>query len=508
MSNASAKCNWLMFLKTGCMMLMFFNVTAQPAKIATYNLLNYPNIDTAMRHPYFREVIQAMNPDILVVGEITSQAGVNSFLNDVMNASGNNYSAGTFIDGYDSDNAIFYRSSMFSFSGNTPIQTDIRDINQFSMTHIASGIPFEIFAVHLKASSGAANEAQRALEIDSLRKVTNTLASGTNFLVCGDFNIYSSSELAYQKLLQDNTTDDGNFIDPVSITGIWNDIAYAQYHTQSPRVSAFGGGSTGGLDDRFDLILYSNTVDSAGGMTYISNTIQAFGNDGNHYNDSVNHFPNTAVSVATANALYYAADHLPVSAIFNFETAFPAELSLFTVHLENRDAVLDWRTEYETSNAGFYILKSSNGLSWDDIGFVAGHGTCNYANDYTFTDKDLLLDGIYYYRLAQIDFDSTINYSQVVSVELKSRTVLDAGIYPNPFSENATIYFTIAKSSNVEIKIYDVLGNEVSEFFNDHAEAGNHPLTFVNDKLSQGIYFCTIITNEMTKTIRLVVEKH
>lgn len=83
----------------------------QQVKIVAYNLLNYPGSDTTGRNPYFRQVIQALNPDILVVEEITSQAGVNGFLSNVMNAQGNNYSSGTFINGYDSDNAIFFRTS-------------------------------------------------------------------------------------------------------------------------------------------------------------------------------------------------------------------------------------------------------------------------------------------------------------------------------------------------------------------------------------------------------------
>jgi esterase/lipase superfamily enzyme len=103
------------------------------AKIVGYNILDYGanSSDTAIRHPYFRTVIQSINPDILVVEEILSQNAVNVFLNKVMNLAGaGTYQAGVFIDGYDTDNEVFYKPSKFVFISNTPIHTDLRDINE------------------------------------------------------------------------------------------------------------------------------------------------------------------------------------------------------------------------------------------------------------------------------------------------------------------------------------------------------------------------------------------
>jgi endonuclease/exonuclease/phosphatase family metal-dependent hydrolase len=197
--------------------------------------LNYPGTDTTTRNPYFRTVISSINPDILVVQEITSQAGVNGFLNGVMNYNGNVYSTGLFIDGPDSDNGIYYKTALFIFLSNTPIHTDLRDINEFKLVHISTHDTLRIYSVHLKASEGSANELSRATEVDSLRKVTNALPSNSYFIVCGDFNIYGSSESAYQKLLQVTSGNDGNFNDPLAMTGIWNNSIYSLYHTQAPQ---------------------------------------------------------------------------------------------------------------------------------------------------------------------------------------------------------------------------------------------------------------------------------
>lgn len=281
----------------------------------TYNLLNFTE-SSQNRTANFKTVIDDVKPDILVVQEMTSQSAVNLFYSQVLSPA---YSAGVFIDGPDSDNAIFYKSALFTFLGNTPIATTLRDISQFTVVYKSTEDTLRIYSVHLKASTGASNEAQRAAEVAILRNVTNSLGTGKNFIVCGDFNIYKSTEQAYINLKADNGNNEGYFIDPFQMTGTWNNVAYAQYHTQSPRVRQFGGGSTGGMDDRFDLLLYSQAIADPGEMTYVSNTTWAVGNDGNHYNDSVNAQPNTSVSIAVANALHNASDHLPVVAQFTFE---------------------------------------------------------------------------------------------------------------------------------------------------------------------------------------------
>ncbi len=314
-----------------------FEINAQQQmKIMTYNLLNYPGTDTAVRNPYFRTVVSSANPDILLVCEITSQAAVNSFLANVMNHTSATYSAGTFIDGFDTDNAIFYKTSEFNFISNTPIHTQVRDINEFKVADKFYSDTLRIYEAHLKANSS--DSIKRGAEVDSLRKRTNQLPAGTNFIVCGDFNIYNSNEPAYKKLLLDNPGDDGNFNDILNLTGIWNNASYSPYHTQSTRVRSFGNGATGGLDDRFDMILYSNAVKNPGGIKFVPGTYTSYGNDGHHYNDSINKIPNTAVTQTLANALHYASDHLPVFATFEFGNATTLNIKVIPQGLYNISA--------------------------------------------------------------------------------------------------------------------------------------------------------------------------
>ena len=295
-------------------------------KVMCYNLENYTPVDTS-RNQYFRTILNEIKPDLLVVEEITSQVTVNIFLNNVLKTFNPSYAAGDFVantySSYDTtNNALFYRSDKFKFESITPIHTyGIRDIDAFKLMHKNSGQIIILFGVHLKANSGtgdqSANETKRNNGAVSLRDYTDALPVSANFLVLGDFNIFSADEPAYLTLTSiDNRP--GYFIDPINMTGTWNNSAYAQYHTHSTRYSS----TYGGLNNRLDLILYSFSVSQPSGIHFISNSTVAYGNDGQHYDNSIINSPlNTALSANIVNALYNASDHLPVYALLTFDNS-------------------------------------------------------------------------------------------------------------------------------------------------------------------------------------------
>ena len=288
-------------------------------KVMTYNLLNYNG--SVVKDNSFRKIVKYSNPDILVAEEVISQSAVNNMLGNVMNFyTPGLYSAGTFFNGYDTDNAIFFKSSKFTFLYNFVIQTTLRTINLFGLVHNQTGNTIKLLAVHLKASNSTSDQQQRLSEVNALRSFTNSLPNGDEFAVLGDFNIYTSTEPAYQRLLQTEVGSEGHFIDPLNLSGTWNQSAYAPFHTQSSRIRALSdSGSTGGLDDRFDMILNSKGLTEEGGIKYIPGSLKPLGNDGNHYNDSINQRPNTSVPDSIADAIYYGSDHLPVTALYKFE---------------------------------------------------------------------------------------------------------------------------------------------------------------------------------------------
>ena len=280
--------------------------------VMTWNLLNiYPS--STNRVPYSRTVTDSMLPDILAVQEVHGLEAARMFQTEVLQG---RLALAPFTDGYDSDRALFYDSLKFAVAGAEAIGTNLRDINKVSLVHLPSGDTVHTYTVHLKAGASSTNRLNRNQEVMSLRQSTNALPAGSLFLLFGDVNMYQSSEPGYARLLLQDAS--GYFIDPIPVEGTWNNAAFAAYHTQSPRTRSFGGGAAGGLDDRFDFILFSQAILDGQRMGYVAESTWPVGNDGLHHNDSINHPPNALVSQQMADALHYASDHLPVVAQFVF----------------------------------------------------------------------------------------------------------------------------------------------------------------------------------------------
>lgn len=348
-------------------------------KVMAYNVLNLQSSSTD-RFPYFKKIIDATQPDILVLEEIGSLSAMNAFKTNVLNAT---YSCGTFIDGPDSDNCLCYKLNKFKFVSNTAIPTALRDINLFKVVNLASGDTLRIFAVHLKASDSQSGSErnQRNEEILRLRNVTNSLSISQDWIVCGDFNFYDSNEPAYNTLKNPNSTVNGYVIDPVTMPygADWSNSQNIPYHTQSPRVESFGGGSTGGLDDRFDLILYSKSISNPGGLEFVANSTVAYGNDSQHYNKSINAAPlNSAVGQEIADALYYASDHLPVIAEFKYLPASLNELNttFSSIYPNPVTNVLQIQTDMFIQQiiisdlSGKHVLSLNNNVSSVDVNYL------------------------------------------------------------------------------------------------------------------------------------------
>jgi len=297
--------------------LILLPIPSEAIKIVSWNIHDFPGTTGASREEYFREVIEQLDADILVVQEMLSQAGVNQFLKKVMNfSSAKTYKAAPFFDGPDSDNALFYKKSIIKLVSRQQISTALRDISEYVLKiqkGPGKGAQFRIYSFHFKAGTGSNDKKKREEEAKILRDYLNGLPPNSLFLVGGTFNMQSNKENAFKILTGTQSDNDGRSKDPIKKLGKWHDRRkFAKIHTESTRKSPYGGGEGGGLDDRYDLILISYGFDSSQKLTYKADSYIVYGNDGKHFNKSVNKGKNEAVSKDIANALYEASDHLPV----------------------------------------------------------------------------------------------------------------------------------------------------------------------------------------------------
>lgn len=185
----------------------------------------------------------------------------------------------------------------------------------------------------------------------------------------------------------------------------------------------------------------------------------------------------------------------------------PVELTSFAANVSNNNVTLNWSTATELNNSGFAVERKQGAGNWSKIAFVDGHGTSTSPNKYSFTDEDLSA-GNYSYRLKQVDFDGSYEYSNVVeaNIGLPSKFELSQN-YPNPFNPNTVIAFSLPQTGHVALRIYNVLGQEVSTLINGIVEAGAHNVEFNASNLSSGIYYYRLETNGLTSMKKMMLLK-
>lgn len=173
------------------------------------------------------------------------------------------------------------------------------------------------------------------------------------------------------------------------------------------------------------------------------------------------------------------------------EGAVPVELSSFIASVNGSTVTLDWQTESEINNKGFYIERKIEG-SFEVIGFTAGNGTTTDRNFYRFVDSQLKT-GFYTYRLKQVDFDGSFEYSKLVKAEIVIPNEFSLSQnFPNPFNPSTTISFNIPIESKVSMKLFNALGKEVMQILNENLTAGSYSYPVSLEKFSSGVYFYII----------------
>ena len=170
----------------------------------------------------------------------------------------------------------------------------------------------------------------------------------------------------------------------------------------------------------------------------------------------------------------------------------PVELTDYSASLLNKDIILNWTTATELNNKGFEIEQSFDNQNFNTIGFVPGFGTTTELKSYSYKISDAPT-GAQYYRLKQIDFDGT--FTLYNSVEVDGPVIREFALYqnhPNPFNPSTTISFSIPVESNVSIKLFNILGQQVATIANTDFQAGNNKIDFNAANLSTGTYIYTL----------------
>lgn len=328
--------------KTALLLLVItcsFIASAQDTlRMMQYNLMYYTensgvsdcNATTnnlSQKDANLKTIFHYVLPDVFCVNEIgSSNTYADRILNNDINVNGIDYYRHGPLTNYSGGyiaNMIFYDSRKLTLYKSTYITTSYRDINGYTMYYnspdLAGGdtVFITFWIAHLKAGSSDDNVAARHVQTQRLMNRITAMGIPGNHVLSGDFNVYGSEEPCYQELVN-HSNSLYRFYDPIDRDGHWNNNGqFADIHTQSTHTQSNGCFSTGGMDDRFDIILVSPYVYY--GSTHVRvlpESYHALGQDGNRFNGSIVSPQNNAIPSDVAQALYNMSDHIPVIADF------------------------------------------------------------------------------------------------------------------------------------------------------------------------------------------------
>ncbi len=303
-----------------------------------YNLLNYGNFpsycpssinNVSRKTGYIGVIVHYVKPDIFTVNEMSGKRSYHdSLLINGLNTDGVNYYAKAPSLSSQDDylvNMLYYNKNKLGLAAHTIAQSYVRDVDAYKLYYKSANLNqgdttfIYVVVAHLKAgrdSGGSTtNQDKRNIMAGNTMAYIATHSPDNNYLLMGDFNLYTDKEPAFQEFINYKVANI-RFNDPVNQIGNWhNNPDYSHYQTQSTHAYSNGCAVGGGMDDRFDFILISNNVKYGNKkVKYVSGSFHVVGQDGKHFNQAVNSSPaNTSVPANVLNALYNNSDHLPVT---------------------------------------------------------------------------------------------------------------------------------------------------------------------------------------------------
>ncbi len=179
-------------------------------------------------------------------------------------------------------------------------------------------------------------------------------------------------------------------------------------------------------------------------------------------------------------------------------TAAPVELLYFTAEMKNRQVLLSWATSSEKNFDFFTVERSKDLKTWTALGDVTGGGYSTSILNYQFSDATHYA-GMAYYRLKATDYDGTIEYHKVISINLVGTD--QVSVYPNPGSGESFNLETSYDAPDGEVKIINLYGKEI---YKDTVVAGKNHFNLVQP-LESGIYLVVIKQGGQEQKLKLQV---
>jgi hypothetical protein len=167
---------------------------------------------------------------------------------------------------------------------------------------------------------------------------------------------------------------------------------------------------------------------------------------------------------------------------------------------------IDWVSRDVVHAYKFVLEKSTDGRIFNEIFETVAEE--DPKKIYFYSDEKNLEDEIIYYRLTQFNKDGSEVFSAPIKIGLGLKEIfaLDQN-YPNPFNPVTNITVEMFEAAEVEIYVYDIVGNNIQKLHTGSLSQGRHTFSFDGTELPSGIYFYEIKSPFSTLVRKMILAK-
>ncbi|MEM7367240.1 MAG: hypothetical protein AAF587_01495 [Bacteroidota bacterium] len=171
------------------------------------------------------------------------------------------------------------------------------------------------------------------------------------------------------------------------------------------------------------------------------------------------------------------------------------QLASFSAGREIDHIYLEWSAATEAQIIRFFVQRSTDGQTWEDIGMLRIPSSPKPLEEYSYIDNHPY-SGSNFYRLKQEDSQGSISYSELVAVEMFKSGSHTTHLFPNPAIFGATIDLNLQDVKPVYISLMNAESQTIATIFSDQTSIGKHSVELNLDELPKGTYTCLIEVGE------------
>lgn len=187
----------------------------------------------------------------------------------------------------------------------------------------------------------------------------------------------------------------------------------------------------------------------------------------------------------------------------NEPTACAASLAVelidFTATATKSGINLNWLTATEENNSHFIVERSNDAKTYTVIAEIAGAGSTNQLNEYSYIDQKVS-KGINYYRLVQVDYSGLSIVSGLLSVQTNN-VAASLAVFPNPTQDALKVLLPKAYTATTTIEVYSAVGQLM---LTEQIAAETLQINLNVEQLPAGNYYLRLVNGNEIESQRFV----